>query len=198
MNVFKSMNLPNKLTLLRIVLVPVVVLVYLCIGEDVLIMDAKSGFALRDLLAFLIFAVASITDMLDGQIARRQNLITSFGKFADPIADKLLVNTLMILMVYTRQANVICVLLMIARDLIVDGLRMTAAQHGRVVSAGMPGKVKTVLQMLALAFLLLKNWPLSAIGIPIGTILLVLATIVSLYSGYIYFMKLKKYILESM
>lgn len=198
MNFIKSMNLPNKLTLLRIVLVPVVVIVYLCIGEKVAVIDAKSGLALRDVLAFVIFAVASITDLLDGQIARRYNLITSFGKFADPIADKLLVNTLMILMVYTHQANVICVLLMIARDLIVDGLRMTAAQHGKVVSAGMPGKVKTVLQMFALVFLLLKNWPLSAVGIPIGTILLVLATIASLYSGFIYFMKLKKYVLESM
>lgn len=198
MNFIKSMNLPNKLTLLRIVLVPVVVLVYLCIGEKILVLDAKSGLAIRDVIAFVIFAVASITDLLDGQIARRQNMVTSFGKFADPIADKLLVNTLLILMVYTHQANIICVLLMIARDLIVDGLRMTAAQHGKVVSAGMPGKVKTVLQMFALIFLLLRNWPFALIGIPIGTILLVLATIASLFSGYIYFMKLKRYVLESM
>lgn len=198
MNKYKSMNLPNKLTLLRIILVPVVVLIYLCMSEKLVVLDAKSGFALRDLLALIIFAVASITDMLDGQIARRYKLITSFGKFADPIADKLLVNTLMILMVYTHQAYVVCVLLMIARDLIVDGLRMTAAQHGKVVSAGMPGKVKTVLQMFALIFLLLKNWPFSYLGIPMGNILLVLATIVSIYSGFIYFMKLKKYVLESM
>lgn len=198
MNFIKSMNLPNKLTLLRIVLVPVVVIVYLCISEKVLVLDPKTGLALRDLLAFIIFAVASITDLLDGQIARRYNLVTSFGKFADPIADKLLVNTLMILMVYTHQANIICVLLMIARDLIVDGLRMTAAQHGKVVSAGMPGKIKTVLQMFALVFLLLKNWPLALVGIPIGNILLALATIASLFSGYIYFMKLRRYVLESM
>ena len=198
MNTIRKMNLPNKLTLLRIVLVPVVVIVYLCIGEKVVVIDATSGFALRDLLALIIFAVASITDMLDGQIARRRKMITSFGKFADPIADKLLVNTLMILMVYMHQANVVCVLIMIARDLIVDGLRMTAAQHGKVVSAGMPGKVKTVLQMFAIIFLLLKSWPLSGLGIPIGNILLWLATIVSAYSGYIYFIKLKRYVLESM
>lgn len=194
----KNMNLPNKLTCMRIALVPIVVIVYLAIPENFGVMSQKAGFAVRDLLAFLIFAIASITDFLDGQIARRRNLITSFGKFADPIADKLLVNTLLILMAYNRQISVVATLLMIARDLIVDGLRMNAAQHGKVVSAGMAGKVKTVLQMVGLVFVLLKNIPFVFIGIPMGQILIWLATIASLYSGYIYFMKLKKYILESM
>lgn len=192
------MNLPNKLTCMRIVLVPVVVLVYLCISPKVLVFHAASGLALRDVLAFIIFVAASITDMLDGQIARRYNLVTSFGKFADPIADKLLVNTLLIIMVYTKQASIVAVLLMIGRDLIVDGLRMTAAQHGKVVSAGMPGKIKTVLQMIAIALLLLKNWPFVLFHLPLGSILLWAATVASLYSGWIYFWKLKKYVLESM
>ena len=198
MNVIRKMNLPNKLTLLRIVLVPVVVILYLCMPEQLVVINEKTGFALRDLFTFIIFVVASFTDMLDGQIARRNHMITSFGKFADPIADKLLVNTLMVLMVYNHQANVVAVWLMISRDLVVDGLRMTAAQHGKVVSAGMPGKVKTVLQMCALAFLLLKNWPFTGVGLPIGNILLWLACIASLYSGYIYFIKLRKYVMESM
>lgn len=191
------MNLPNKLTMARIIMVPVVVIVYLCIPTTVGVVDAKSGLALRDILAFFIFAIASLTDLLDGKIARKNNLITSFGKFADPIADKLLVNTLLIMMASTRQASLIAVLLMTARDLIVDGLRMVASQHGRVVSAGIYGKAKTVLQMVALCFLLLRHWPFSIVGIPIGTILLWLATIMSLYSGYVYFIKLKKYVLES-
>lgn len=192
------MNLPNKLTMMRIALVPVVVLVYLCIDENVLVLSSTCGLALRDVLAFLIFAIASITDMLDGMIARKYNLITSFGKFADPIADKLLVNTMLILMVYTHQANVVAVLLMIARDLFVDGLRLTASASGKVVSAGFFGKLKTVLQMFALVFLLLKNWPFVFIGIPMDTILLWAATLASLYSGFVYFMQLKKYVLESM
>lgn len=192
------MNLPNKLTMARIIMVPIVVIVYLCIPTTIGVIDSKSGLAVRDILTFLIFAVASITDLLDGRIARKNNLITSFGKFADPIADKLLVNTLLIMMAATGQANLIAVLLMTARDLIVDGLRMVAAQHGRVVSAGIYGKCKTVLQMIALCVLLLRNWPFALIGIPMGTILLWLATLMSLYSGYIYFVKLKKYILESM
>lgn len=192
------MNLPNKLTLLRILLVPVVVLVYLCIPDTVGIIEANTGLALRDIIAFLIFALASITDLLDGKIARKYNLITSFGKFADPIADKLLVNTLLILMVYVHQVNVIAVLLMIARDLMVDGLRMVASQKGKVVSAGIYGKCKTVLQMLAICFLLLKNWPFEMLHLPMANLLLWAATLMSLYSGWIYFNQLKKYVMESM
>ena len=192
------MNLPNKLTLLRILLVPVVVLVYLCIPDTVVIIEANTGLALRDIIAFLIFALASITDLLDGKIARKYNLITSFGKFADPIADKLLVNTLLILMVYVHQVNVIAVLLMIARDLMVDGLRMVASQKGKVVSAGIYGKCKTVLQMLAICFLLLKNWPFEMLHLPMANLLLWAATLMSLYSGWIYFNQLKKYVMESM
>ncbi|OUP60317.1 CDP-diacylglycerol--glycerol-3-phosphate 3-phosphatidyltransferase [Faecalitalea cylindroides] len=192
------MNLPNKLTMVRIALVPLVVIVYLCIDDNFWVMDETSGLAFRDVLVFIIFATASITDMLDGMIARKYHLITSFGKFVDPIADKLLVNTVLIMLAYTHQANIIAVLLMIARDLFVDGLRMTAASQGKVVSAGFYGKLKTVLQMVAIVFLLLKNWPFSYLGLPVDQILLWAATLVSLYSGYIYFMKLKKYILESM
>ncbi len=192
------MNLPNKLTLLRILLVPVVVLVYLCIPDTVGIIESNTGLALRDVIAFLIFALASITDLLDGKIARKYNLITSFGKFADPIADKLLVNTLLILMVYVHQVNVIAVLLMIARDLMVDGLRMVASQKGKVVSAGIYGKCKTVLQMLAICFLLLKNWPFEMLHLPMANLLLWAATLMSLYSGWIYFNQLKKYVMESM
>ncbi|WP_279071321.1 CDP-diacylglycerol--glycerol-3-phosphate 3-phosphatidyltransferase [Faecalicoccus pleomorphus] len=192
------MNLPNKLTMLRIVMVPVVVLIYLLIPQDFCVVSQTNGLALRDILAFLVFAAASFTDMLDGQIARKQHLITSFGKFADPIADKMLVNTLLILLVYTHQANVVAVLLMIARDLVVDGLRMLASQHGKVVSAGFFGKLKTVLQMFAIVFLLLKNWPFIYVGLPVDQILLWAATLASLWSGFVYFVQLKDYVLESM
>ncbi|NJE41245.1 CDP-diacylglycerol--glycerol-3-phosphate 3-phosphatidyltransferase [Faecalicoccus pleomorphus] len=192
------MNLPNKLTMLRIIMVPVVVLIYLLIPQDFCVVSQTNGLALRDILAFLVFAAASFTDMLDGQIARKQHLITSFGKFADPIADKMLVNTLLILLVHTHQANVVAVLLMIARDLVVDGLRMLASQHGKVVSAGFFGKLKTVLQMFAIVFLLLKNWPFVYVGLPVDQILLWAATLASLWSGFVYFVQLKDYVLESM
>lgn len=193
-----KMNIPNRLTIIRILLVPVVVAVYLCMDPTLCVIDETSGLALRDVIAFVIFAVASITDFFDGMLARKNNWITSFGKIADPIADKMLVNTVLILMVYFHQANVIAVLLMIARDLIVDGLRMSAANSGEVVSAGIFGKLKTVLQMFALVFLLLKDWPFVYMGIRIDQILLWAATVASLYSGLIYFNQLKKYVLETM
>ena len=193
-----KINIPNRLTIIRILLVPVVVAVYLCMDPTIGVIDEASGLALRDVIAFVIFAVASITDFFDGMLARKSNWITSFGKFADPIADKMLVNTVLILMVYFHQANVIAVLLMIARDLIVDGLRMSAANSGEVVSAGIFGKLKTVLQMFALVFLLLKDWPFVYMGICMDQILLWAATVASLYSGWIYFNQLKKYVLETM
>ena len=193
-----KMNIPNRLTIIRILLVPVVVAVYLCMDPTLCVIDETSGLALRDVIAFVIFAVASITDFFDGMLARKNNWITSFGNFADPIADKMLVNTVLILMVYFHQANVIAVLLMIARDLIVDGLRMSAANSGEVVSAGIFGKLKTVLQMFALVFLLLKDWPFVYMGIRMDQILLWAATVASLYSGLIYFNQLKKYVLETM
>ena len=114
------MNLPNKLSLMRIAFVPVAAVVFLC-GE--LSASFQNGIYVgsvflqySDLLVLLLFAAASITDFLDGYIARRNHLITSFGKFIDPIADKLLVNTLLILLAWSGRISVIAVLLMIARD----------------------------------------------------------------------------------
>lgn len=192
------MNLPNKLTILRILLVPVVVAVYLCVPGNVGIVNEATGLGMRNILVLILFAIASITDYFDGMLARKNHWITSFGKFADPIADKLLVNTVLILLVWAHEANVVAVLIMIARDLIVDGLRMSAAKSGEVVSAGFYGKLKTVLQMAAILLLLLNNWPFALIGVPLASIVLWAATIVSVYSGWIYFQKLKKYVLETM
>lgn len=194
----KHMNLPNKLTMLRILLVPVAAACFLLIPGDVGVMNPASGFGIRNLIVLILFVLASITDYLDGQIARSRHLITSFGKFADPIADKLLVDTLLILLVYDHQASVAAVLLMIARDLIVDGLRMAAAKSGEVVSAGWAGKIKTVLQMAAIIVLLLCDWPFVYLHLPVGQLLLWCSCAASLYSGWLYFEKLKKYVLVSM
>lgn len=194
----KKMNLPNKLTVLRMVLVPVVWVLYLCIPDTWMVVNAQTGLCGRNLIVLAVFVIASLTDMLDGQIARKYNLITSFGKFLDPIADKMLVNTVLILLVYSHAASVAAVLLMIARDLIVDGLRFSAASKGEVVSAGFSGKLKTVLQMIAIVLLLLNNWPFALIGLPAAEIVLWAATAASLYSGWVYFSKLKDYVLETM
>lgn len=193
-----KMNVPNQLTVLRMVMVPILWIVYLCIPSTWLVLDPVTGFGGRNLIALILFAVASLTDMLDGQIARKHHLITSFGKFLDPIADKMLVNSTLILLVWDHAAPIVPVLLMISRDLIVDGLRLAASSAGEVVSAGFSGKMKTVLQMVAIILLLLCSWPFGLWHIPAGSIALWLATAASLYSGWVYFDRLKGYVLESM
>lgn len=196
------MNLPNKLSLFRVALVPIIVILFLTDGimECFRIHTANGDivFTLSDILVFVLFAVASFTDFLDGKIARSRNLITSFGKFVDPIADKLLVNSMLILFACTSRISVLAVLLMIWRDMIVDGLRMNASAKGKVVAAGMLGKIKTVLQMFAIIFLMLKNLPFAFVGIPMDQILLWAATIVSLASEIQYFIQLKDIVMESM
>ena len=151
-----------------------------------------------DLIVLVLFAVASFTDFLDGNIARKRNLITSFGKFIDPIADKLLVNTMFILFAVSGVVSVIPVIIMIWRDTIVDGLRMNASKSGVVVAAGMAGKLKTVLQMFAIIFLLMHNVPFAFFHLPVADILVWCATLASVVSGIKYFMELKGIIMETM
>ena len=134
------MNLPNKLSIFRICLVPVVVLVWIFPYAQfgIIMPEFQFGFvslSLKNILVLILFCVASFTDFLDGQIARKNNLVTSFGKFVDPIADKLLVNTMFVMFAALGTVPVLPVLIMIWRDTIVDGLRMTAAQKGKVVAA---------------------------------------------------------------
>ncbi len=196
------MNLPNRLTVLRIIMIPIIVLVYLFpysqFGIDIPVYDVRFvSISLINIIVLILFALTSFTDYLDGQIARKKNLITTFGKFADPIADKLLVNTMFILFAAQGIIPVVPVLVMLARDTIVDGCRMIAASNGKVVAAGYLGKVKTVSQMLAIILILVNNLPFELWRLPISDLVLWFAAIVSFASGVSYFMQMKEYIFES-
>ncbi len=196
------MNLPNKLTVFRIVLVPIIVLVWLFPYEEFDIAFyvfhfGQTSLSVLNIIVLALFAIASFTDFVDGQIARRKNLITTFGKFADPLADKLLVNTLFILMAYEHYIPVVPVIIMLGRDIIVDGCRMMASKSGVVVAAGILGKLKTVLQMFTVIFVLLNNLPFALWNIPFSDFLLWFATLISVVSGYSYFIQMKDYIFES-
>ena len=186
----------------RIVLVPVIACIYLftdlpeAFGADV--SGEHIAVSMTALLVLILFAIASFTDYLDGHIARKHNLITSFGKFIDPIADKLLVNTMFILFAVDGVVPAVFVLIMIWRDMIVDGLRMNASAKGKVVAAGMMGKAKTVLQMFAIIFLLLNNLPFAFVSLPVADILFYAAVAVSVASGAEYFLKLKVIVMETM
>ena len=164
------MNLPNKLTVLRILLIPFFVasLLYKS-GED---------YRFR-IMALVIFAIAAITDTLDGMIARKYNLITDFGKFMDPLADKVLVCSGLICFVELKQLSSVIVIIIIAREFIISGIRLVASDNGVVIAAAMSGKLKTVIQMITV-ILLIINWSVLNIVTDIFIILMVILTLFSL------------------
>ena len=161
------MNLPNKLTVLRVILVPF--FVFFLLGADWI--GSFSPY-----IALIIFIVASLTDMLDGKIARKYNLITNFGKFMDPIADKLLTHTAFIMLTAIGRLNVAACIIFIAREFVVSGLRLCAVEQGHVIAAGMSGKIKTVLQMMLVVVL-----TITGEGILPGLLTLA-AAVMTLYS----------------
>lgn len=185
-----KLNLPNKLTVFRIFMIPIFLLI-LSVPMDWGALHFTNGsLPITQLVATIIFAGASFTDWLDGKIARAQGLVTNFGKFADPLADKMLVMSAFIILVAQGQAPAWVVAIIICRELAVTGLRLLLVeQNGEVMAAAWPGKIKTATQMLAIIFLLLNNFPFAIWNIPFGAILLYLCLIFTVYSGVDYFMK---------
>lgn len=175
------MNLPNKLTVLRIVMVPF--FVFFMLAEFV---------PHRYLFALVLFCAASYTDHLDGKIARRDNLITNFGKLMDPLADKILVMSALICMVKLDLASTVCVLLIMIREFAITSIRLLAVEQGRVIAANNWGKAKTVSQMVAIIAILFFQYlatffpeflvPATAIG----HVLILIATFFTVVSGIIY------------
>lgn len=170
------MNLPNKLTILRILLIPVFIIV-LMIGHYY--------------ISAIIFIAAAATDALDGHIARKYNLVTNFGKIMDPLADKLLVVSALVCLVDLGDVAGWMVIVILAREFAITGLRAVAAAEGIVIAAGWSGKIKTIFQMIAVPALLLKNWPFEYIGIPFDQIMLWAAVIMTIISGTEYIIKNK-------
>ena len=165
------MNLPNKLTIFRIILIPFFVIF--------LLLDPNNQ--MYRYIADAIFIVASLTDMLDGKIARKYNLVTNFGKFMDPLADKLLVCAAMICLIETKQLAAWIVIIIISREFIISGFRLVASDNGVVIAASYWGKFKTVFQMLMIIVLIL-NFPgrfFEILGVILTWVALIL-TIVSL------------------
>ena len=175
------MNLPNKLTVFRIFLIPVFMLIII-FGGNASVQAAGSTVVWSRVIAAIVFAVSSATDWFDGHIARSRNMVTNFGKFADPLADKMLTMTAFIFLVELKLAPAWVVAIIVCRELAVTGLRLILAENeGQVLAAKMPGKIKTTCQMLSIIFLLIGDF------FHIGTILLYLALIFTIYSGYDYF-----------
>lgn len=196
------MNLPNRLTVTRLCLVPVFIILYLCpYYTDISVPQIHFLFtdiSVIQLLAFVVFLGASITDFLDGYLARKNHLITTFGKFVDPIADKMLVNSALILLAWNNKMSVLALLVMILRDTFVDGVRLVASGSNRVLAASIYGKLKTVTQMVGICLLLLNNPIFALWDIPFANYVINVAACVSLLSGADYFWKNRDLIMESM
>ena len=170
------MNLPNKLTLGRIFAIPVFIIV-LMMGYRV--------------AAVAIFILAALTDMLDGKIARKYNLVTNFGKLMDPLADKLLTMSAFLCLIELGDVPAWMVIVILGREFIITGMRQVAAAEGIVIAAVWSGKIKTVLQMVAIPLLLLQNWPCSVYfhDFPLDQIFLWAALVMTIVSGVEYVVK---------
>lgn len=197
------MNLPNRLTIARILLVPLLIIIYMFpysyFGIEVASIHLlDTNISIVDLIVLLIFIVASLTDYFDGQIARSKGMITTFGKFVDPIADKLLVNTTFLLLAGSNTISILIPIIMISRDTVVDAIKMSAASKQVVVAASKLGKLKTVTQMIAIIMLLLNNFPFNLLNINMANLFAWIATVVSIISGIDYFMKNRSILMETM
>lgn len=205
-----GMTLPNKLTILRIVLIPVMVIIYyipyLRNTYVFTYKDILTGVSLSNLINAIIFIVASLTDMLDGKIARKYNLVTTFGKFADPLADKCLVFTALLLL--GTDASLIdnwlhmqyvvpvwATIIIMIREFMVSGIRLVAVGEGNVIAAGKLGKWKTAVTMVTLVVLFISH--ISKYIELLGFVMLMVSVILTVVSGIEYFWKNRKIILKS-
>ena len=196
------MNIPTKITTARIVLVVCLLsflLVFDFLPESVyqpIYFGPNGSSNLVYFIAMIVFVIASCTDFVDGYLARKWHQVTDLGKFLDPVADKLLVNSILIYLAISRYGNIsiptFAIIIMIARDLVVDALRFVAASKGIVLAANIFGKLKTVFQMVSIPVVLLNGWPFSYVDygwspyFRIANILIYLATLMSFLSGVIY------------
>ncbi|UOD34336.1 CDP-diacylglycerol--glycerol-3-phosphate 3-phosphatidyltransferase [Deferribacteraceae bacterium V6Fe1] len=170
-------NLPNQLTMLRVILIPAF-LIFLYFDRP-----------MTNIIAAVIFTVASLTDFIDGYLARKYNIVTDIGKILDPVADKILVASSLIALMELGRVEGVVVILLLSRDFAVGALRDLSASKGKIIAAGFSGKLKTVFQMIAVGFLIYKN---NLIGIDIffiGKILIYLSVVLSIYSGVEYYIK---------
>ncbi len=207
------MNLPTKITFSRIIaiavmLIALVVLYFIGLANPNFVIPnipysgPKDGVGVNWLYfgLFIFFLLASFTDYLDGHLARKNNQVTDLGKFLDPVADKLLVNSMVIFLIvpasyaHNQQMNfsLWCAILLVVRDIVVDALRFIAAQKGVVIAANIFGKMKTVFEMIAVSLVLLNGWPFIYFdanwyhGLRIADFFVYAATLMSLISGIIY------------
>ncbi|MBD8924182.1 CDP-diacylglycerol--glycerol-3-phosphate 3-phosphatidyltransferase [bacterium] len=195
-----KMNLPNKITITRIIL-SVLLLIFMMLpwydlGVNFPVYQvANINVSIDYIIGGVIFLIASTSDFLDGYLARKYNQVTDFGKVMDAIADKLLVNGLLIILAYNRMISVVIPVVIISRDIVVDSCKMISGNKGRVVAASILGKIKTICMMVGLTLTMFYNLPFELIGFPLSDLLLIAAVVLSVISGVQYFYNVKDLII---
>ena len=188
-----KLNLPNKLTMLRIVLSVVIIIILLFpfdatgISMPTLFINESIVMNIKYIIAGILFILASFTDFLDGYIARKYNLVTDFGKMIDAIADKVLVNSVLIILAASGFIHPIIAVVVILRDTVVNSIKMVAGNKGKVVAAIKSGKLKTACLMVGIALTLFYNMPFELWNLKVSDFLLVIAAILSIVSGFEYY-----------
>ena len=194
----KGMNLPNKITCIRLV-ISIIVLVILCfpwdavgISKDERTLPALFGVQnidLKYIIAGILFVIGATTDFLDGYLARKYNIVTDFGKVMDAIADKVLVNGVLIVMAHDSMLPLFVPVIIITRDIVVDSIKMASGSKGRVVAASWPGKIKTICMLVGVSLTFFYNIPFAFIGegIAIDSLFVFVAVIMSIYSACQYY-----------
>lgn len=196
------MNLPNKITVSRIFLSIVVLLLLVFPLEKIginlptLLVSGKVQVNIKYFICGFLFLIGSLTDLLDGRIARKYNIVTEFGKVMDAIADKLLVNGVLIILACTGFIHMIIPVIIISRDTIVDSIKMVVGNKVGAVGASSTGKLKTVFMMCGVTLMLFYNLPFELMGIRLADFLIMTATVLSVVSGVEYYVKNKKFLFE--
>ena len=196
------MNLPNKITMCRLVLAVMVLILlmfpYGSVGISVPVYKIGTNvtLSLNYIIGGILFMIASFTDFLDGMIARKNNIVTDFGKVMDAIADKILVNGVLIILAYNGNIPLVIPVVIITRDTIVDSIKMVSGSKGKVVGASIWGKIKTICMMVGLSLVFFSNLPFELFGLDIANFLLVMATVFSVISGVQYYVLNKDLIFE--
>jgi len=196
------MNLPNKLTMLRIFLAVLIIAILLfpfdAMGINLYKFYVNESIVIdiKYIISGVLFIIASLTDFLDGYIARKYNLVTDFGKMIDAIADKVLVNSVLIILSASGFIHPIIPVVIILRDTVVNSIKMVAGNKGKVVAAIKSGKIKTACLMVGIVLTLFYNMPFEFWNLKVSDFLLIIAAIMSIVSGVQYYQLNKKYIFE--
>lgn len=196
------MNLPNKITVGRIVLAILIMVLLIVPWYDLQVsfptfqIGGRLVLNTKYIIAGVLFIIASVTDFIDGYLARSRNLVTDFGKVMDAIADKILVNGILIILAYDGFIHVAVPVIIILRDIFVDSFKMVSGNHGKVVAASFWGKAKTMCMMVGITLTLFYNLPFELFNFNFSGLLILIATVLSVVSGCQYYFSCKQFLKE--